>query len=165
MRLYKISIIAIALSLLLIGCSAQREKGHLSNLNISDIELESLDGQAVDLESMEGRTVFINFWATWCKPCLLEMPTIEKAQAELKAQNVVFLFPSSEDIDQINDFKIKREFDLNYVRVLNMEDLNIQAFPTTFIFNEEGKLIFSEPGFRDWSTQENMNLIKPKTIN
>ena len=103
----------------------------------------------------------MNFWATWCRPCLEEMPSIEKVKQELEGGNVEFLFASDEEPDQINSFKKKKNFNFRYVRVKNLESLNIQALPTTFIFDEEGNLIFSEAGYRDWSLEENKSLIKP----
>ncbi len=123
------------------------------------IELQTLDGKPVDMDDFKNKTVFINFWATWCKPCIQEMPTIAKAQELLKDKNVVFLFPSNESVDLIEGFKERKGFDFNYVQSKNLEALNIVALPTTFIFNPKGELIFSEAGFRDWSTEENLALI------
>ncbi len=132
---------------------------------LDKIELKQLDGTRIDWSNFKGKIIFINFWATWCKPCIQEMPTIAKAQEQLKGQDVVFLFPSNESVDQIQNFKEKRDFDFNYVQAQNMEALNIMALPTTFIFNAKGELIFSEAGFRDWSTPENIYLITGKRNN
>lgn len=139
-------------SLLILGCSAKQS-------DLDKIQLQTLDGLPIDMNDFKGKTVFINFWATWCKPCIMEMPTIAQAKEQLNGKNVVFLFPSNESVDLITDFKEKRNFDFNYVQVQNMEALNIQALPTTMIFNTEGELVFSEMGFRDWSTPENLALI------
>lgn len=145
--------LVITCVMLFTGC-AKKEPSDLEK-----IVLKTLDGSPIDMEDYKGKTVFVNFWATWCKPCILEMPTIVKAQEQLKDYNVVFLFPSNESVDLIIDFKEKRSFDFTYVQVQNMEALNIQALPTTMIFNPEGKMIFSEMGYRDWSTPENLAVI------
>lgn len=139
-------------ALVMLGCSTKPS-------DLEKIQLQTLDGNSIDMSDYKGKTVFVNFWATWCKPCIREMPTIAQAQKQLKDKNVVFLFPSNESADLITDFKEKRDFDFNYVQVKNMEALNIQALPTTMIFNHEGKMIFSEMGFRDWSTPENLAVI------
>lgn len=138
--------------LFILSCSTKQS-------DLDKIQLQTLDGLPIDMSDFKGKTVFINFWATWCKPCIMEMPTIAKAQEQLKDKNVVFLFPSNESVELISDFKKKRNFDFNYVHVLNMEALNIQALPTTMLFNDRGEMIFSEMGFRDWSTLENLALI------
>jgi thiol-disulfide isomerase/thioredoxin len=141
----------------LIGCNPKKDENTIS---LSKIKLESLSGKSVDLTDYEGKIIFLNFWATWCRPCLLEMPSIEKAMNELKDENIVFLFASDEEVDQIENFKAARNFNFDYVRALNITELNIQALPTTFIFNAKGDLVFNEMGYRDWSKEENKKIIQ-----
>lgn len=143
-------------AILLISCSKNPS-------DLEKIKLKTLDGKTMSMGDFKGKTVFVNFWATWCKPCIQEMPTIAKAQELLNDRNVVFLFPSNESVDLITGFKERRDFEFNYVQLQNMEALNIQALPTTMIFNTEGELIFSEMGLRDWSTPENLFIITNKT--
>jgi len=133
--------------------------------DLEKIELKALNGTTINMSDYKNKIVFINFWATWCKPCIQEMPTIAKAMEQLKDEDVVFLFPSNESVDLIQGFKERRSFDFNYVQAQNMEALNIMALPTTFIFDKSGKLQFSEAGFRDWSKPENIFLITNKTTN
>ncbi len=115
------------------------------------IKLTDLDSKAIDLNQYKGKTIFINFWATWCKPCLQEMPSIQKAQELLKNENIVYLFASDEAIEQIEKFKTNHPYLFHYVRAENMEALNIMALPTTYIFNSEGKLVFQK-----WATGNGM---------
>ena len=61
-------------------------------------------------------------------------------------------------------FQDKHSYDFNYVRVENLEELNIQALPTTYIFNPAGKLEFSEAGYRTWDAADNIEMIS-KIIN
>lgn len=111
---------------------------------------------------MKGKTVFLNVWATWCRPCIQEMPTIAVAMEQLKEEDIVFLFASSEEVDDIIAFSKRRQFPFNYVRLTNLEKLSIEAIPATFIFNPSGELIFGEEGSRDWSTTENLKLLTRK---
>jgi thiol-disulfide isomerase/thioredoxin len=131
----------------------------LSESEIEKIKLIDLQNNPIDLKQYKGKTVFINFWATWCKPCLQEMPSIQKAQEMMKNDNIVFLFASDESMEQIEKFKNNKPYNFNYVRVENIETLNIMALPTTYIFNKEGKLVFSEMGFKKWDDQENIDLL------
>ncbi len=124
------------------------------------INLTNLNGKAIDLNQYKGKTIFINFWATWCKPCLQEMPSIQKMQELLKNENIVYLFASDEAVEQIEKFKAKHPYPFQYVRVENTEALNIMALPTTYIFNPAGKLVFSEMGFRKWDDKNNIDLLK-----
>ena len=125
------------------------------------MELKELNGTAIDLSAYDGKTVFINFWATWCRPCVQEMPTI--AEAQKLNQDVVFLLASDEEPAQIESFIKKHSYNFHYVRLENPEALKIPALPTTFIFNPEGKLKFSETGFRMWNDPANIELISSIT--
>lgn len=128
-------------------------------IKLESIKLMDLSGEEIDISEFRNKTVFVNFWATWCKPCIQEMPTIEAAQDELKDKDVIFLLASNESLEHIKRFKEQRKFQFRYVRVQNLEELDIQALPTTYIFSPEGKLVFSEAGFRKWDTAENIKLI------
>jgi thiol-disulfide isomerase/thioredoxin len=132
--------------------------------DIAKIKLVELNGEPIDLAQYEGKAVFINFWATWCKPCIQEMPTIESVREKLQDENVIFLLASNEEPDQIEKFKKKNSYNFQYVHLENLEALNIQALPTTFIYNPEGKLKFSETGYRIWDEPKNIDLIT-KIIN
>ena len=126
---------------------------------IDKIQLADLAGQTFNLKEYSGKTLFINFWATWCKPCLEEMPSIQKAKELLKDNNIEFLFASEETAEQIDKFRTRHEYNFKYVRVENLPELNIMALPTTFIFDKEGKLVFSEMGYRKWDDKENIDLL------
>jgi thiol-disulfide isomerase/thioredoxin len=142
---------------LLTQCSTSDKKSDSNDRD--DIVLTDLSGKTLDLDSHKGKVVFINFWATWCKPCIQEMPTLAIAQEKFKNENIVFLFASNEEPDQIEKFQKKHPYNFDYVRVENLEALNIQALPTTYIFDSEGKLKFSEAGLRAWDSVENIELI------
>lgn len=141
-----------------LGCSGATDR------DINKVELKELNGIAIDISQYKGKAVFINFWATWCKPCIQEMPTIVQAQTKLKAEQVVFLVASNEEPAQIEKFMKRHDYKFHYVHLENMEGLKIQALPITFIFNPEGKLKFSETGFRVWDDPTNIDLIT-KIIN
>lgn len=142
----------------LTSCS-QGNKNQSGTNDINKVKLKDLNDKEIDSDQFRGKTVFINFWATWCKPCLQEMPSIESAQAKLKGENVVFLLASNEEVDQIESFIKKHDYTFQYVLLENMEELNIQALPTTYIFNSKGELKFSETGSRKWDDSTSLDLI------
>ncbi|HEU5165615.1 MAG TPA: TlpA disulfide reductase family protein [Chitinophagaceae bacterium] len=130
------------------------------------VHLTDLHDQPIELEKFKGKTVFINFWATWCKPCREEMPSVQEAMKILKDEKIEFLFASDETTEQIEEFKAAHEYSFNYVKVESLSSLNIIGLPTTFIFNSSGELVFSEMGYRKWDNKANIDLIlnnaKPK---
>jgi thiol-disulfide isomerase/thioredoxin len=151
------------LFLLITCCTGGNKEQSISTAetdnDIFKAKLKELNGQGIDLEQYKGKTIFINFWATWCKPCIQEMPSIENAQDKLKNQNIIFLLASNEDTEQIEKFIKNHSYTFHYVHLENLEALAIQALPTTYIFNREGKLKFSESGSRKWDDTENIELI------
>lgn len=158
-----IGIIATVLLFGIMACDEQnKEKPGTTKetkIGLNQIELSDLSGKPVNMEQFKGKTIFINFWATWCKPCIREMPSIQKAMEILKWENIEFLFASDESIEQIENFKSSNEYDFNYVRLENPVALNIMALPASYIFNPEGRLVFSEIGVRQWDDKSNIELI------
>lgn len=142
----------------LTGCSSKK-KEEQSAIVASDVKLTDLQGKEIDLANLAGKTVFVNFWATWCRPCIQEMPSIASLQNNLAGKNIEFLFASDEEVEKILKFKESRSMDLNFVRVENPEALGIEALPTTFIFNGKGELVFSEVGFRKWDDPSTMEMV------
>ena len=162
MKLF-LSILIIFISLITPACKDQRIKEERtaspSRTKIEKVKLTNLNGGLVDLNNYKTKTVFINFWATWCKPCIEEMPTIKNAMNSFKNKNIEFLFASDETRDEIQSFEAVHNYKLNYLIAGNMEELNIMGLPTTFIFNKNGKLVFSEMGYRKWDDPANIDLI------
>lgn len=159
--MYKFSIILI---LGVLACNQSNKTEPVSHSmklpEITEIKLTDLKTHPISLENHKGKTIFINFWATWCKPCIEEMASIEKAQILMNDKEIVFYMASSEDIEEIKEFSQSHHYQFKYVHLENGEALNIQALPTTFIINPKGKLVFSEMGSRNWDEPTNINLIK-----
>ncbi len=127
---------------------------------VKKISLTDLENNSIRMEQYQGKIIFLNFWATWCKPCKEEMPSIASAQDRLKNENIIFILASPENVDEIEAFKKNNPYNFQYARVENSEELNIQALPTTFIYNTNGVLVFSEMGFRKWDEESNLNIIQ-----
>lgn len=144
--------------------SCTSKKKSVGVISLDDVKLSTLTGKSIDINEFADKVVFINFWATWCGPCIKEMPTIEKAQTLMKGKDVVFLLASNEELDQIERFSEKHDYNFRYVQLNNMEELKISALPTTYIFDSEGVLKFSETGTRMWNEPANIELIS-KIIN
>lgn len=131
---------------------------------VSKIQMKELNGQSIDLNDYKGKTIFINFWATWCGPCIKEMPSIEKAKGLFKDSQIEFLVASNESVGQIESFMKKKDLDLHFVQLQNLEALGIPALPTTYIVSPDGELVFSETGYREWDENSNIELLT-KIIN
>ncbi len=69
-----------------------------------DWTVQSLDGQDFKMADAKGKVVFLNFWATWCPPCVTEMPSIQKLHEKLKDDGVVFVCVSNEETSKVSQF-------------------------------------------------------------
>jgi thiol-disulfide isomerase/thioredoxin len=153
---------SLSVVLLVIGCKeVNKDKivTILPDTTFEKVKLADLKSNSFSLKQYAGKTIFLNFWATWCRPCIEEMPTIEKAQTILNKEDIVFLIASSESAEEIDAFRKAHNFNFNFLQVQNSEELNIQGLPTTFIFNKEGKLVFSESGYRKWDEKNNIDML------
>ena len=156
-------IIAVVILIGMIACNERSsETLRSSSEQASDIDkmrLTDMAGKLISLKEYKGKTIFINFWATWCKPCIEEMPSIKESEKALQNSNVVFLMASDETPEQIVEFSKAHNYNFNYVRIENSEEMNVQALPTTFIFNSKGDKVFSETGVRKWNEKNNIDTI------
>ena len=96
----------------LFGCKeAQKEKVIAPESNSVAVEqavsstYEDLSGNPIELADYKGKRVLVNYWATWCRPCIEEMPDLLKLQDMLTAENYVFLLASDESVKKIEKFK------------------------------------------------------------
>ena len=108
-----------------------------------DFELTSLQDEQVSLSEYAGKAVMINFWATWCTPCRLEMPLIEKYQQRYPSTLVVMAVDFQEPVTDVNIFV--NELDLDMLVLLD-PDLavgtlyKVQGLPTSFFIDRSGKI-------------------------
>ena len=149
---------------LLLGCNT----GITNNKNVSDLESLQLKTSFVDLYEnnldlsvYKGKRIVINYWATWCGPCIKEMPSIKRAEEILEDYGYIFLLVSDETISKISKFKNDRNFDLNFLRSIeSYETLGIYSMPTSYIFDENGKIIETIVGAIEWDSEEMINKLK-----
>jgi thiol-disulfide isomerase/thioredoxin len=149
---------------ILVSCNINSKPASVANdtekrLQIDSVQLKDLNTTSMNMDSFKGKVVFLNIWATWCKPCIQEMPSIENAKNVLRDENVVFLLASAETIEEIDTFRKLNTFSFNYVQMQNSEALGIDVLPTTFIFSKKGKLVLSESGYRKWDDKKNIDTI------
>ena len=134
----------------------------------SDIEyvqlktsLVDLNQNKVNLTSFKGKKVVINYWATWCSPCIKEMPELKRAEEILQNYNYIFLLVSDETISKISAFKNEKKIDFNFLKSVNSNEINgIYSLPTTYIFDENGKKVETFVGVVAWDSQRIINKLK-----
>ncbi len=98
--------------------------------------------------------LLVNFWATWCAPCIEEMPSLEKAQQLLPA-NIKIILVSGEDLSKIRSFREKYDIHLPMYQMENsIEEFQLQFLPTTLLISPDGDLLMVEEGERVWDNPD-----------
>ena len=122
---------------------------------------EDLKGNQVALEDFKGKRLVLNYWATWCRPCIEEMPAMARAQELLKNDGYVFLFASDQSAKKIATFRDQRKFGLNFIKYNGTyADLQITALPLTLIYNETGQQVERIEGSMIWDSPEMIKKLK-----
>lgn len=120
-----------------------------------------LDGQAVELSDFKGKKVLLNFWATWCRPCIEEMPALLRAQEQLTSENYVLLLASDQSLEKIKAFRAKKGFDFTFLKFNGqLSDMNVDALPATFIYNEAGNFRNRIDGATEWDSPKVLDKLK-----
>lgn len=129
---------------------------------IDRIKLEDLEGNEINLSEFKGKRVFLNLWATWCKPCIAEMPSIDRAFQHLQNEDFVFLVASDEKMEKILRFVDNRgDFSFQFVHMINsVYDLEAVALPTTLIINRNGEIVYDKAGAREWDSEDVLKELK-----
>jgi thiol-disulfide isomerase/thioredoxin len=124
------------------------------SVNFPDLALTDLNNNPVNLKQFQGKNVFVNFFATWCGPCIREMPSLQSAQASLQPDNFVFICISDEPITRLQSFVHRTQKKLIILHsVENMHGHNIYTIPTSYLLNKEGKVVFKKIGDSDWAAE------------
>lgn len=122
------------------------------------ISFKDKDGKTVSLSSLKGKVVFINFWATWCPPCIQEMPTINELKQSYKGNDdIVFLMVDVDNnIEKSTAFMEDKKYDLPvYVPASEIpSDYLGSAIPTTVILDKSGDMIARMEGGRDYNSPD-----------
>jgi len=116
---------------------------------------QSLQGQGFDISALKGKKVFLNFWATWCAPCIREIPAISRAAEALEDENFVFLLASDESLETISNFLEDREFSGNFIKLNGFfGGHGIDAVPSSVLYDEAGNQVSSWAGAFEWDSAE-----------
>jgi thiol-disulfide isomerase/thioredoxin len=143
---------------------ADSEDAYTTPLNgqqAPNFTLQDLKGQKVSLASFKGRPVIVDFWATWCGPCKMEIPWLEELQKQYAPQGLEIIGISADDLDkddpaklftekrEISDFATKMH--MNHPVLLDADAIadswgGVDALPTTFFIDRSGKIVASTVG-------------------
>jgi len=118
-----------------------------------DFSLESLDGKTTRLSDFRGKAVLLNFWATWCGPCKIEMPWFVDFQKQYGSQGLQIVGVAMDDASKEDIGKFARDMGVNYPILIGKEAVGdqyggIPGLPETFLIARDGKIVDKIIGLR-----------------
>ncbi|MER2996607.1 TlpA family protein disulfide reductase [Pontibacter populi] len=124
----------------------------------SGFKMVDLQGKQVAFESLKGKVVFLNIWATWCPPCIAEMPNIQKLYDKVGSDKIAFVMLSVDEggMEKVKKFIGKKNYTFPVYMPASQfpQEFYSNAIPTTFIISPEGKIVAKQEGMADYDTPE-----------
>jgi len=115
------------------------------------------NGNRKPFAEFKDEVVFINFWATWCPPCIAEMPDIHDLYQEVSSEGVTFVMISlDDDFQKAKDFVKRKDFTFPIYQLASPlpKAFESSAIPTTFVLSPEGKIVVQKSGMAKYNTKK-----------
>jgi len=132
----------------------------------TDFELQDMDEEKVRLSDYKGKVVLLNFWATWCPPCIREMPSMERLHQQVDADGFkVIAVNQMEDVDQVFAFTGQLEIDPTFEILFDTtsavsRDYAVRGLPTTYLIDKDGRIRYRAVGGREFDHAEVIKIIE-----
>jgi thiol-disulfide isomerase/thioredoxin len=124
-----------------------------------NFKIKNLEGDLIDFNEYKGKVVFVNLWATWCGPCRVEMPSIQKLYDDVDHVKIMFVMLSLDSDDAhakvVNYIaKTKFTFPVYQPHGYLAEQLQVPSIPTTFIIDKAGNIVSKKVGTTNFNTEK-----------
>ena len=124
----------------------------------ADFNLKLLDtaGNTTPLSALKGKVIFMNIWATWCPPCIAEMPSIDSLHEEMGDEVAFVILSLDKDFEKAKTFDTRKGYNLPiFAPASNLPSMyNSSAIPTTYVIDTDGNLVLEHSGMADYNTSE-----------
>ncbi len=126
-------------------------------------QLTDVNGKTVSFNDFKDKVVFLNFWATWCGPCVGEMPEIQKFYDKFKDNpDVAFVIASSDDVQTIKRFVDNKKYTFPVFSIKSQlpNCFSHNSIPTSFLINKNGEIVLKQKNVANWSGKKMENNVK-----
>jgi thiol-disulfide isomerase/thioredoxin len=143
-----------------------RIERRFAGTSLADVEVSHADGRVLNLTDLEGQPVLLNIWATWCAPCVIEMPMLEEVAKDYDGQlRVVTISEDMKGAEAVVPFLQERGFErlepwLDPENALAQHYGQGGALPTTVLYNAQGQEVLRVLGGYHWTSEEAGDLIE-----
>jgi len=132
--------------------------------SLAGIQFKDASGKVVDLGDLKGKVIFLNFWATWCPPCLAEMPSVNKLYEQFKSdEGVVFIMVDADsDFAKAKKYMDRKGYQMPVYAVASRipQQLFAGSLPTTVVLDKHGRISYHEVGAADYANKKFVDFIK-----
>lgn len=135
----------------------QKDQKHIASYNW---RLEGVNTESLDFSKSKGQVVLVNFWATWCPPCIAEMPSLQNLYTDYK-HNVSFLFVTNEEDAVLDKFMKTKGYNFPIYRSHSTfpAPLDGSSLPTTYVIDKKGTIVMDKIGAANWNSKKVRNLL------
>tara|TARA_B100000575_G_C22993096_1_gene572524 strand:+ start:424 stop:861 length:438 start_codon:yes stop_codon:yes gene_type:complete len=136
----------------------------VDNVKPADFSLYDINGNLINFQQLKGSYLLVNFWATWCKPCVNEIPSLNNLHKKLSINNNFQVIAINIGQDKtvvekfLNDVP-KIDFMILLDENMDLTEWSVQAIPTTFLVNNKGEVVYSVEGEKQWDSLEFISFI------
>lgn len=125
-----------------------------------DYFLETTDGDKIDFNDYKGKVILVNYWATWCPPCIAEMPSLQKLYNDY-GDKIEFVLIASDTPEKVNTFIEKKgyTFPIYYEKSSVLPEFQTNSIPATYLINKKGEIVVSEKGAKNWNSDDTRKII------
>jgi thiol-disulfide isomerase/thioredoxin len=122
---------------------------------VYNFQLKDINGNDYDFNSLRGKTIFLNFWATWCPPCIAEMPDIQDLYNQVNADVVFVMISRDNQFEKAKAFVDKKGFSFPIYQMNGQlpEMYFSKSIPTTFVISSDGNLVSKTTGMAKYDTE------------
>ncbi|MEM6643715.1 MAG: TlpA disulfide reductase family protein [Bacteroidota bacterium] len=116
-------------------------------IDVFNVPTVNLDSADFKISGIKGKNLIVNIWATWCAPCVKEMPYLVSLDQHLDQDRWSIVLISDEELNKIRDFREKHQLNLQMLKALApLKDFGIKGYPTTYVINQDGEVLFRRNG-------------------
>ncbi|WP_323027025.1 TlpA disulfide reductase family protein [Gelidibacter japonicus] len=133
------------------------ETGALPEFETADFSLKLMDrdGNITSLDALKGKVIFMNLWATWCPPCIAEMPSIDKLHKDMGDEVAFVMLSLDKDFELAKAFDKRKGYNMPiYAPASNLPPMyQSSAIPTTYVIDAKGNLALTHKGMADYNDE------------